>query len=320
MCKVKTCFTGQHGDLLDKDNLQNVDYNLEMHKEKIHELSSNRLNNITCNIMKHSHIFKGIDRVLVQGDTTTALAIALSAFNHGIAVVHLEAGLRSFDMANPYPEEMNRVIISRIADTHLCPTLSNKRNLLDEGVKEDAIFVVGNTGLDNIDAAGCEYGNKVLLTMHRRENLDDIPLWFAAFEELAALHPELEFMIPLHPNPLVQKHAHLLRLVKKCEPMTHAQTIGYLRACMMVISDSGGLQEECSFLKKKVVVCRKTTERPETLGSTSFLCGEATGLVRMAQEVINDYAVSAEHQVGTYEMISLFDFLFSRCIYFAYSL
>lgn len=127
-------------------------------------ISENRLNNIMCNILKNTHIFTGINKVLVQGDTTTALAIAISAFNNGLKVIHLEAGLRSNDLKDPYPEEANRQLISRIADIHLCPTEFNKENLLKENVKGQ-IYVTGNTGLDNISKDGCEYGNQVLITM-----------------------------------------------------------------------------------------------------------------------------------------------------------
>ena len=109
----------------------------------------NRLNDIYCHILQHDHLFEGIDYVLVQGDTSTACAIALSAFHHGIKIIHLEAGLRSNDRLDPYPEEMNRQILTRLADIHLCPTVHNKQNLLRENISvhDNTVHVVGNTGI-----------------------------------------------------------------------------------------------------------------------------------------------------------------------------
>lgn len=149
---IKTCFTGQHKDLLKNIN---VDYSLSMEKE----LSENRLNNIFSNIFSYLNIFKDIDYVLVQGDTSSACAIALSAFNNGKKIIHLEAGLRSKNLKDPYPEEMNRQVIGRLADIHLCPTEFNKQNLIKENVSGE-IYVVGNSGLDNISKEGCEYNNQ----------------------------------------------------------------------------------------------------------------------------------------------------------------
>ena len=119
---VKTCFTGQHPDLLKNVN---VDYNLKLNRN----ISENRLNNIISNVLSFDNIFNGIDYVLVQGDTSTACAIALSAFNNDIKIIHLEAGLRSNNLKDPFPEEMNRQVIGRLADIHLCPTYFNKENL-----------------------------------------------------------------------------------------------------------------------------------------------------------------------------------------------
>jgi UDP-N-acetylglucosamine 2-epimerase (non-hydrolysing) len=287
---IKTCFTGQHNDLL--QNID-VDYKLDINEN----ISDNRLNNIFCNIMKYSYIFKDIEYVLVQGDTTSASAIAISAFNHGIKIIHLEAGLRSNDLKNPFPEEMNRQIISRIADIHLCPTEFNKQNLEKENVS-GKICVVGNTGLDNIDKSGCEYSNQVLVTMHRRDNHEIMDKWFEEIEKIANKYPEIEFMIPLHPNPNVQKHRHIFNKVKVVEPMEHDEIIEYVKKCKFVISDSGGLQEECSFLNKKIIVCRKTTERPESVDIHSFMCEEPKKLEKIVNNVIENYEVNAECPYG----------------------
>ncbi len=287
---IKTCFTGQHKDLL-----KNVKVDYELNMDEI--ISENRLNNIICNILKNTNIFRNIEHVLVQGDTTTALAIAISAFNNGIKIIHLEAGLRSNDIKDPYPEEANRQLISRIADMHLCPTEFNKDNLLKENVMGE-IYVTGNTGLDNISKDGCEYRNQVLITMHRRDNHELMDKWFYNLEKIANKYPHIEFLIPLHPNPNVQKHKGLFNKVKVVEPMTHEELIEYVKKCKFVVSDSGGLQEECSFLNKKIIVCRKTTERPESVGIHSFMCENPDNLENLVDEIINNYEVNASCPYG----------------------
>ena len=290
LSNIKICFTGQHKDLLKNIN---VDYSLSMTEE----LSENRLNNIFSNIFSYLNIFNDVDYVLVQGDTSTACSIALSAFNNGKKIIHLEAGLRSGNLKDPYPEEMNRQLISRLADIHLCPTEFNKQNLLKENVSGD-IHVVGNTGLDNISKEGCKYNNQVLITMHRRDNHYNMHKWFQEFEKLADKYSDIDFMIPLHPNPNVQKHKHIFKKVKVVEPMNHNDLIQYIKKCKFVISDSGGLQEECSYLNKKIIVCRKTTERPESIGTHSFMCGEPELLEHLVDKINKDYKVNEKCPYG----------------------
>lgn len=287
---VKTCFTGQHKDLL-----QNIDVDYKLSMEQ--NLSENRLNNILSNILSYNNIFQDIEYVMVQGDTSTACAIALSAFNHGKKIIHLEAGLRSQNLKDPYPEEMNRQVIGRLADIHLCPTIFNKENLLKENVSGE-IHVVGNTGLDNISKEGCEYNSQVLITMHRRDNHHNMDKWFKELEKLANKYSDIEFMIPLHPNPNVQKHKAIFKKVKVVVPMSHSDLIEYVKKCKFVISDSGGLQEECSYLNKKIIVCRKTTERPESIGTHSFMCGEPQLLESLVDEINKNYEVNAECVYG----------------------
>jgi UDP-N-acetylglucosamine 2-epimerase (non-hydrolysing) len=285
MTNVKTCFTGQHVDLLKGIY---VNYNIKINDNDC----KNRLNSIICEIMKHSEIFDDIDHVLVQGDTTTSCAVALSAFNHQKKVIHLEGGLRSGDLKDPFPEELNRQIISRIADIHLCPTEYNKKNLLTEHVNGE-IYVVGNTGLDNISKDGCAYTNKVLITLHRRDNHYNMDKWFEEIEKIAIKYDKLEFLIPLHPNPNVQKHKKIFTKVKIIEPMEHNELIEYVKKCRFVISDSGGLQEECSYLNKKIIVCRKTTERPESIGIHSFMCESPELLDKIVTNINENYEVDA---------------------------
>lgn len=258
----KLLFTGQHVDLLS-------DVEGDIHKLTIED-GSNRLDSIVSSMMNNDAIFEGVDAVLVQGDTTSVFAVALAAFHRRIKIIHLEAGLRTFNKNHPYPEEFNRRAVSVMADIHLSPTELCTENLNKERV-DGKIFTVGNTVLDNLVDIRPEYTNKIVITMHRRENHNIIPEWFAAFDRLALENPQYEFIIPLHPNPNVQKHKNLLKHVKVVEPMQYAEFILLLSQARLVITDSGGLQEESSFFKKKCIVCRQATERVEGMGTFAFM-------------------------------------------------
>lgn len=178
----------------------------------------NRLDAIVTACLNDDWIFQNIDFVIVQGDTTSALGIALAAFHRQIPVIHLEAGLRTYSK-NPYPEEGNRRMIDAISEIHLCPTNNNKKNIKDENTFAYAVRT-GNTGLDNLKGLKCtSYSNIVLCTMHRRENHRDMDQWFIAINECAKKLPELQFILPLHPNPNVQKHKHLLTHVQVKDPI-----------------------------------------------------------------------------------------------------
>lgn len=259
----KTLFTGQHKDLV-KD--LKPDYQIDIFD------GENRLDSIIQSTMNGFFWVHDITHVLVQGDTTSVLAVALAAFNRGIRVIHLEAGLRTYDKANPYPEEQNRRMVSQITDIHLCPTDLSRENLENERILGDK-YVVGNTVLDNLlpYKDKCEYGNKILITMHRRENHHWMAEWFKAINILAINYPQYEFIIPLHPNPNVQKHKHVLKNVNVVEPMSHEELLELLIKTRLVITDSGGIQEECSFFNKKCLTCRKVTERPEAQGQSTFM-------------------------------------------------
>lgn len=267
----KILFTGQHKDIVNQDS----DYVLNFK-----EYSENRLNNILMNCLSiPDEWFNDIEYVLVQGDTTSVLGISLSAFHRKIKVIHLESGLRTYDFENPYPEELNRQIVSRISDINFCPTEQNYSNLINEQVIGKS-FVVGNTVLDNLlqYKERCEYSNKILITLHRRENHDLIHEWFYVINELSKEYPQYEFILPIHPNPNVSKHKHLLTNVKVIDPLSHEELIEVLIKCSLVITDSGGLQEECSFFNKKCLVCRNTTERQESLDKSSFLINSPENL------------------------------------------
>jgi UDP-N-acetylglucosamine 2-epimerase (non-hydrolysing) len=158
-----------------------------------------------------------------------------------------------------------------MAEIHLCPTLLSAENLYKENVTS-GVHVVGNTVLDNLSGVDPIYGNTILVTMHRRENHELMDQWFHQLETLAVKHPEYEFVIPLHPNPNVQQYRHILKKVKTIDPVNHAEFIRMIAACRFIITDSGGIQEEASFLGKKCIVCRQITERVEGMGIFSFMC------------------------------------------------
>jgi UDP-N-acetylglucosamine 2-epimerase len=285
----KTLFTGQHKDIVNND----ADFVLEMKN-----YGENRLDNIIQNCMNMpSNWFDGIKYILVQGDTTSVTGLSLAALHRKIKLIHLEAGLRTYDTENPYPEENNRRIVSTIADIHLCPTEQNKINLLNENIPENKIYVVGNTGLDNLLNLNYEikYDNKILITLHRRENHEKMDEWFITLNNIAKKYKDYEFILPIHPNPNVQKHKHLLTNIKVINPLNHEELIKCLFAIKLVITDSGGIQEECSFLNKKCLVCRKITERPESIGLTSFLVDEPENLHALFDEHIKS-ATSTDNQ------------------------
>jgi UDP-N-acetylglucosamine 2-epimerase (non-hydrolysing) len=267
--KYKVLYTGQHADIAP----QNADFLF-----KIQNTLTNRLNDILANTLSMPDtFFNNITHVLVQGDTSSALSIAINAFHRKLKVIHLEAGLRTYDFENPYPEEMNRQLIGRIADIHLCPTKNNKKNLLAEKSKGQ-IYVTGNTSLDNLIGIKSNYTKKVLVTLHRRENHINIKQWFKEISHLAKTYPQYEFILPLHPNPNIQKYKKYLSNVTVTSSLNHTELLQILSQCTLVITDSGGIQEEASFLNKKVIVCRKITERDESLNVHSFLCTEPTNI------------------------------------------
>jgi UDP-N-acetylglucosamine 2-epimerase (non-hydrolysing) len=273
----KVLYVEQHKELL------NFDYDFKIEIED----GENRLNSIISSVISKFKNFSNIKHVLVQGDTATAFAIALAAKNYQMKVIHLEAGLRTYDLENPYPEELYRQLISRIADIHLCPTQLNYNNLINEKTLGEK-FVVGNTVLDNITTDEVYYGNTVVITLHRRENHELIKDWFEEIELLAHKYPNYRFILPIHPNPNVYKHKNVFKRVEVIDSVPHDEFIKLIKKCRLIISDSGGIQEEASFLRKKVIVCRKTTERVETIGKTSFLCEKPSELNLLFESLINN--------------------------------
>lgn len=286
----KLLFTGQHTDLV---NEIDVDYRITINE------GGNRLGRVVsdCLLQFPSGYF---DSVLIQGDTASAFACALAAFNSSLKIVYLEAGLRSYNLKHPYPEEAYRQMISRISNINLCPTELSKQNLVNEKVN-GSIHVVGNTVLDNLVQfkSLCEYTDTVLVTLHRRENLNIMDKWFLALEQLASENPKIKFVLPIHPNPGVQKHKNILKGVQVCEPLKHEELLNLLCKCKLVISDSGGIQEEASFLNKKVIVCRETTERPEGVSTGHLsICKDVNHLKSIFDSLKENYYIDSECPYG----------------------
>ena len=277
-CDYKLLFTGQHTDLLSDID---VDYQININQ------SDNRLDSIIsqCMVQFPNDEFRG---VLVQGDTASTFGCSLSAFNRGLKIYYLEAGLRTRNLQHPYPEEGYRQMISRISDVNFTPTEISAQNLRDE-IVSGKIYVVGNTSIDNLIEYKdkCEYTNKILVTLHRRENHSIIDMWFKEINNLAKHYTDLQFVLPLHSNPNVQKHRDILTHLQIVNPMGHDELINVLRISKFVITDSGGLQEEGSFFNKKVIVCREVTERSEGLESGHLhLCKKPEDL-RVLFDTIN---------------------------------
>lgn len=288
----KCLFTGQHRDLLKEHTF---DYSLS-----IPETTNNRLSTIVARILEYDIPWSLWDYVLTQGDTASAYAMSLAAYNNKTKVIHLEAGLRSYDLNNPYPEEAFRQMISRIASINLCPTELSCNQLKAERVS-GLIYNVGNTVLDNlIDIKSkCKYTNIILVTLHRRENHLIIKEWFTYLNIIASLFNELKFIFPVHPNPNIKDNIHLLSNLQCIDPLDYGLMKDFISKCKFIITDSGGLQEEGTFLNKKVIVCRKTTERPEGIDTGHlFLCPNPKELLDIVDSVNRDPFINSECPYG----------------------
>ena len=263
------------------------------------------------------------DMILVHGDTSTTFAGALSAFYHKVPVGHVEAGLRTYDKYSPYPEEMNRKLVTAIADLYFCPTENNRENLRREGV-EKGVFVTGNTVIDALKTTvrkdyhftteilnQLPYGSKkiLLVTCHRRENygqpMEDI---MSALAEIARTHGDVELVYPVHLSPVVQecarRHLEGISNVHLIAPLAADEMHNLMARCYLVLTDSGGLQEEAPALGKPVLVLRRETERPEavTAGTVKLAGVDRQTIIAMAHSLITDPAAYAAmaHAVNPY--------------------
>lgn len=255
------------------------------------------------------------DVVLVQGDTTTVMSVALAAFYRQIPIGHVEAGLRTGDIFNPFPEEANRIIAGHLATWHFAPTTSSRDNLLKESICPNKIEVTGNTVIDTLLATAekkitlpiplPKHERLVLITSHRRENFGEpIQRICRAIRKLAEDNPSICFLYPVHPNPNVklvaeQQLADLSNVVL-CAPLDYAPFVAAMKMSHLIISDSGGVQEEAPALGKPVLVLRQETERPEavTEGVVKLVGTDYNRIVTEAQILIDNAQAYAEMARG----------------------
>lgn len=249
------------------------------------------------------------DMILVHGDTSTTFAGALSAFYHQVKVGHVEAGLRTYDKYSPFPEEMNRVLVSRLTDLNFCPTVNNRDNLAKEGIR-DNLFITGNTVIDALKTTirpdyqfaidelnHLPYGEKkvILVTCHRRENYGDpMRQIMLALRQIAEENEDVELVYPVHLSPVVReavdKYLRGAPRVHLIDPLPADEMHNLMARCYLVLTDSGGLQEEAPALGKPVLVMRRETERPEAVAAgTVKLAGVVQDdIVTMAARLIQD--------------------------------
>ena len=304
-CRV--CVTGQHREMLQQvldvfGVVPDVDLALMRPNQTLGGLTSRAIAAIDEYLAQEKP-----DIVMVQGDTTTVLAGALAAFYHHIPVAHVEAGLRTGNMESPWPEEANRVLTTRLAKWHFCPTENNKNNLLKEGVAVDDIYVTGNTVIDALLIARekikqsnnlkSNNSRMVLITGHRRENFGEgFEHICNAIRKLATEFPDVDFVYPVHLNPNVREPVNRLLSglpnVKLIEPQSYLPFVKLMSEAYLILTDSGGVQEEAPSLGKPVLVMRDTTERPEavTAGTVKIVGTKADDIYRETRTLLTDRA------------------------------
>lgn len=318
------CVTGQHREMLDQvlnifEIVPDYDLNIMQKGQDLYDVTSRVLFGMR-DVLKEAQP----DVVFVHGDTTTSTATALAAFYQQIPVAHIEAGLRTHDIYSPWPEEMNRQITGRIAQINFSPTPLSKQNLLDEGVKEDKISVTGNTVIDALyavvekikndinlnkelgiiiktsgyDVTRLLNGKKlILITGHRRENFGDGFInMCTAIKDLTLKYPDADFVYPMHLNPNVRKPimevfgTEISSNMFFIEPLDYLSFIYLMEKCFIVLTDSGGIQEEAPSLGKPVLVMRDTTERPEALeaGTVELVGTDYNKIVKAVSSLLDD--------------------------------
>lgn len=304
------CVTAQHREMLDQvldlfELVPDYDLNIMKQNQTISMITSNVITGLEEVFQKEKP-----DMVLVHGDTTTTFATALAAFYQQIKVGHVEAGLRTFDKYSPYPEEMNRILTGHIADLHFSPTERNRQNLLREGISDDCIHITGNTVIDallQVADKPYEFEDPVLknidfinkrvitVTCHRRENLgENMEHIFTAIRDIAEEFEDTEIIYPVHMNPKVRQTANAVfgntNRVHLIEPLQYQPFVNLQAKSYLIITDSGGLQEEAPSLGKPVLVVRKETERPEAIeAGTVKLAGVSRDTIyQMTKELLTD--------------------------------
>lgn len=304
------CVTAQHREMLDQVlNLFDIapDYDLNIMKpgQTLSQITSRALIGLEEVIIKEKP-----DMILVHGDTTTTFVGALAAFYQQAKVGHVEAGLRSGNMYSPYPEEMNRSLTGRLSHLHFSPTKGNKDNLLREGIEEERIILTGNTVIDallqvvdenykfeNDLLNKIDYINKkvILLTAHRRENLGEpMENIFSAVKEVVEKNDDVEVIFPIHLNPRVREIAYRIlgdiERVHIIEPLDYEPFANLMNRCHIILTDSGGIQEEAPALGKPVLVLRTETERPEAVeaGTVKMAGIKKERIFELTHELINN--------------------------------
>ena len=304
--KSIVCLTAQHREMLDQvldlfDIKADYDLNLMSERQTLPSLTASVVKSVT-GVLEETRP----DVVLVQGDTTTAMASALASFYKQIPVGHVEAGLRTTDMYNPFPEEMNRRLVTQLTSLHFAPTKTAVNALLREGIPSEIIFLTGNSVVDAlqymvanlrpVDLGLSLRGDKlILVTAHRRENFGrPIENICFALKELAANNEDVDIVYPVHLNPNVQEPVY--RLLSGCPgihllpPLDYMSLVSLMAKCHIVLTDSGGIQEEAPALGKPVLVMRTTTERPEAIeaGTAKLIGAETKDIVESAELLLHD--------------------------------
>lgn len=298
--------TAQHREMLDQvlevfDITPDYDLDIMKDKQTLTQITTRALEGLD-EVMKETKP----DIVLVHGDTSTTFVASLAAYYNQIAVGHVEAGLRTWDKYSPFPEEMNRQLTGVIADVHFSPTEKSKQNLLDENKSKEFIYVTGNTAIDALKTTVNEsyispilesLGDKrlVLLTAHRRENLgENMYQMFRAIKRLVETHDDIQVIYPVHLNPVVQQTANEILgdddRIQLIEPLGVIDFHNYAAHAHLIITDSGGVQEEAPSLGIPVIVLRDTTERPEGIeaGTLKLAGTEEDTIFNLANELLSD--------------------------------
>ena len=303
------CVTAQHRQMLDQvldifGIVPDYDLNVMKDRQTLPQITSSVLQGIVEVIEKAKP-----DMILVHGDTTTTFAGALAGFYSKVKIGHVEAGLRTYDKYSPFPEEMNRKLVGSMADLHFCPTENNKNNLLKENIPGDGIYITGNTVIDALkttvsdsyefetpELKEIDFSKKVIvLTAHRRENLGEpMENIFRAVKKIAEEYKDVEIVYPVHLNPLVREPANRIlgdvENVHLIEPLDVQELHNLMDRAYLVMTDSGGLQEEAPALGKPVLVLRQETERPEAVNAgTVKMAGTNTEeIYRLAKMLLDN--------------------------------
>jgi UDP-N-acetylglucosamine 2-epimerase (non-hydrolysing) len=303
--EVRVLATAQHRHMLDQVlNFFNIEPDIDLDIMRPNQA----LTTLTARLLLEMDdvlLAEKPDVVLVQGDTTTVMTVALACFYHRIPIGHVEAGLRTWDMQNPFPEEANRVIAGKVARWHFAPTEGSRQNLLREGVMDADIIVTGNTVIDALLIAAAkelEVGidldatkRLVLVTSHRRENFGEpFRNICIALRTLAERNADVQILYPVHPNPNVKDVAYELlgstSNIILCAPLDYAPFVAAMKKAYLIISDSGGVQEEAPALGKPVLVLREETERPEAveMGVVKLVGANCDRILEEAQCLLDD--------------------------------